>query len=124
MTREGQLKTQATEEERAMLMSGSLHQNVQYAPSPKTPEPSALAALTKRLHSQLVAAQSIENGVESIARRLGGSAPNGVGEAMCEDASGQIITPRIDEMNGLIDLLAKTLARTEDEVQRLRRMVE
>lgn len=124
MTRMDQLKAEAIKEESAMLMSGSIQQSIQYAPSPKTPEPSALASLTKRLHSQVVMAQSIENEVESIAGRLGGSAPAGVGESLKEDGSNQILTPRIDELNGLIDLLAQTLARTEAEAQRLRRMVE
>lgn len=107
-----------------MLMSGQIGRADVAGLNAKAVEPSALGALTKRLHSQVVAAQSIENGVESIARRLGGSAPTGASESMREDASAQIITPRIDEMNGLVDVLAQTLARTEAEVQRLRRLVD
>jgi len=116
-----------------MLKSGNIGQSGQIGRSDlgglgginaKPLEPSALGMLTKRLHSQVVAAQSIENDVEGIARRLGGSAPTGPGETAKQDASGQIQPPRIDELNGLVDLLSQSLARTEDEVQRLRRMVD
>lgn len=110
-----------------MLMSGTTGQLSQAAIgsiNAKPPEPSALEMLTKRLHSQVVAAQSIENEVESIARRLGGSVPTGSShEALC-DAGNQIQTPRIDELSGLVERLSQSLTRTETEVQRLRRMVD
>lgn len=111
-----------------MLNSGSIGQFSQMGSigvtNTKPPEDSALCTLTKRLSSQVVLAQSIENEIESVARRLGGSVPPGGSEAAREDSSGPMLPPRIDELNGLVDLLSKALFRTEAEVQRLRRMVD
>ena len=110
-----------------MIMSGTVGQIAQgdlNKLNAKPLEPSALGMLTKRLHAQVVSAQSIESEVEAIARRLGGSVPTGVGEASRDDTNTQIQVPRIDEMNGLVDLLSQTLCRTESELQRLRRMVD
>lgn len=105
-------------------MANALSNLGQAAINAKQLEQSAFGALTNRLHSQVVAAQAIENEVESIARRLGGSAPTGVSTEGPQDAGIQIQRPRIDELNGLVDLLSQSLVRTEAEVQRLRRMVD